>query len=518
MNLRISIYTIGQILKALGAFFILPLITSIIYGEVHAQMLFAFIVPALLSISIGSVLTMRPPEDRTFYAKEGLFIVGVSWIIISLIGALPFSIATLGDSNFADLNYIDWFFESASGFSTTGSSILHVGANGNQIDLMFNGGYRGLLLWRSLTHWMGGMGVLLFIMAVLPSTSGASGLHLMQAESTGPSTGKLVSKVKGTARILYLIYTIMTIAEIILLAFAAIGDENMDFYQAIILSLGTAGTGGFAATSASVGQFGLYVQIVVMVFMALFGVNFNLYFLLIIGKIRDAIKSEEFRFYIAVITIGIIALTLNVSIALTNVLDYAASFWTTLQYTSFTAISLVTSTGYATCDFTLWPAFSTSILFSLMFIGACAGSTGGGFKCTRVLILVKSAFKSCMKVINPNAVYSVKMDGKKLDNEIVKSVNTYFVVYLLIFVFSALLVSIDSAALGTTNQTMTIISSVMATLNNIGPGLTSIIGPSGDFYSFSYGIKILFSVLMLFGRLEIYPILMLFSPKTYSRQ
>lgn len=516
MNVRIVFYHIGQIMRVLAAFLVVPLFTSLICGELTFRMACAYVVPMLVSLGVGFVLTRSRPADTSFYAREGLLIVGFSWIIISLLGALPFTIGTFGDARFADLSYIDWLFESVSGFTTTGSSILHTTAAGHQIDIMYASGYRGLLMWRSLTHWLGGMGVLVFVLAILPS-SGASGIHLMQAESTGPSIGKLVSRMRGTARILYVIYAVMTLVEILFLVIGSAFDEHMNFFHAIILSMGTAGTGGFAATSGSVGDFGLYVQIVVTIFMFLFGVNFNLYYMLLIGQIIGVIKREELRFYFLTLVGAILVLTFNVRLgADRGAVGYADSFWSSLQYTSFTAVSLMTSTGFATTDFTAWPTFSRALLLLLMFIGACAGSTGGGFKCSRFLILVKSAVVRCRKIVNPRAVYAVKMDGKRLDDDVVNGVSGYFVVYVLILFLSTLVICLDVGALGT-NPLETAFSSALTFFNNIGPGLTKAVGPSGDFFAFAVPTKILFSFLMLFGRLEIYPILMLFSPKTYSR-
>lgn len=516
MNVRIVFYHIGQILRVIAAFLVVPLFTSLVCGELTARLVCAFVVPMLVCLGIGFVLTRSKPEDTSFYAREGLLIVGFSWIIISLLGALPFAIGTFGDAEFADLSFIDWFFESTSGFTTTGSSILHATDGGHQIDLMYDLGYKGLLMWRSLTHWLGGMGVLVFVLAVLPSSS-ASGIHLMQAESTGPSIGKLVSRMRSTARILYVIYAVLTLVEILLLVIGSAFDGQMNFFHSVILSLGTAGTGGFAATSGSVGDFGLYVQIVVTVFMFLFGVNFNLYYMVLIGQVLGVFKREELRFYVLTLVTSMILLTFSVWLgADRTAVAYSDSFWSTLQYTSFTAVSLMTSTGYATVDFTSWPTFARALLLLLMFIGASAGSTGGGFKCSRFLILVKSAFVRCRKIINPRAVYAVKMDGKRLDDEVVGSVSGYFVVYTLILLLATLLISLDVSALGD-NQLATAFSSALTFLNNIGPGITKTVGPSGDFFAFAPLTKLLSSLLMLFGRLEIYPILMLFSPKTYSR-
>lgn len=503
-----------------------PFVTCLAYGETSAQMLIAFVAPMLVGLGVGYILTRARPASTTFFAKEGLLIVGFSWIVISLLGALPFQIATLGDPNFADMTFVDWLFESVSGFTTTGSTVLHTVEGGHQIDLMAATGYRGLLMWRSLTHWLGGMGVLIFILAVLPSSSGASAIHIMQAESTGPSVGKLVSRVSSSARILYLIYAVMTVALVGLLALdmplPSDAPQEVDFYNALILSFGTAGTGGFAATSASLGACSLYVQIVVTVFMFLFGVNFNLYFMILIGKFTEILKSEELRFYVLATAVAIVSVTFNVWATFAWVTEGEMTmyndFGSCLQYASFSVVSCMTSTGFSTADFALWPAFSRIVLLILMFIGACAGSTGGGFKCSRFLILIKSILTSCRRILNPHAVYTVKMNGKKLDDNVVRGVYGYFFVYLLILVGVTVILCFDVPAAAGNDPILTSFTSVLACLNNIGPGITQAVGPSGDFYSFHIVVKLILSLVMLLGRLEIYPILMLFSPKTYTRQ
>ncbi|MBQ7226915.1 MAG: TrkH family potassium uptake protein [Clostridia bacterium] len=515
MNFKVVAYNLGQILKAVAFLMALPLLSAVIMGETSAQLLFAFIVPMLIGLALGFSLSSQKPEDSTFYAKEGFVIVGLSWILISLLGALPFTIGTFGNPYFADLSYVDWLFESVSGFTTTGSSILHLTPYGHQIDLMYSCG-RSLLLWRSLTHWIGGMGVLIFILAVLPS-SGASAIHLMQAESTGPTVGKLVSRMSSTARILYIIYAVMTVVQIGVLSISCAFDESMNFFHALVLSLGTAGTGGFAATSASVGEFGLYVRVVVTVFMFLFGINFNLYFCLLLGKVKDFFKNEELRLYVLILVGAILITTFNVWLSLGETVSEYKSFGETLGIASFTAVSLMTTSGFAVADFTLWPALSQGALLALMFVGASAGSTGGGFKCSRFLLLVKSAVVRVRKVLNPRAVYSVKMDGKKVSDEVITGVNGYFVVYALILILSTFVLLFDAGALGDT-PLLSAFSTALSALNNIGPGMTTALGPSGDFYAYNIGMKLLLSLLMLFGRLEIYPILFLVSPRTYSRK
>lgn len=536
MNFKIVTFTIGQILKTLAAFMVIPLVVSLAFGETSANQIFSFVVPIMLCLVLGFILANRRPEDTTYYAREGLLIVGFSWIIISLIGALPFTIATYGDPDFADMTYIDWLFESVSGFTTTGATVLHDAPTGigNQIDIM-NGSvisgrhYCGLLLWRALTHWMGGMGMLIFILAILPTSSdGASSIHIMQAESTGQSVGKLVSRVGRSARILYLIYTVMTaLLFCMLLIDMAIptgdGIQQMDAFNAAIFALSTAGTGGFAAVSTSAAGFSLYVQIMLIVFMFLFGVNFNIYFLVLVRKFKDAFRSEELRFYCITVLVAIFAITLNLCISGLNAGSSAVhayeykSFGTALKDSTFTVVSCMTSTGFATTDFDTWPVFARVTLLLLMFIGACAGSTGGGFKCSRFLVLIKSMWVSCKRVINPHAVYIVKLNGKKVNDEVTQGVFGYFVLHLTILIAVTVILSFDPFA-AADDTVLTSLSSSMACLNNIGPGLTPTVGPMANFFGYTVGMKCVLSVEMLIGRLEIFPILMLFNPKTYSRQ
>lgn len=549
MNFRIVTYTIGQILKVLAAFLVIPLIVSVCCGEIGGEFalqgLLAFIVPILLCLSLGFILTCKRPKETTYYAKEGLLIVGFSWVVMSLIGAIPFSIGTYGNPYFADLTYFDWLFESVSGFTTTGASILHgVGADEaiSQIDIMsgvsvLGAGthYYALLLWRSLTHWIGGMGMLIFILAILPSSSnGASSIRLMQAESTGQSVGKLVSRVNRTARILYLIYAGMTVLLFLLLllgmAIPSDGARTIDPFNAVIFALSTAGTGGFAAVSTSAAEFGLYVQIMLIVFMFLFGVNFNMYFLLFTRKFKDILRSEELRFYFFFLIAVIFVMTLNV--CLSNVFEtyskYGNGFGDLLKDTVFSAVACMTSTGFSVAhevapkvflgDFSLWPTFSVMMLFLLMYVGACAGSTGGGFKCSRFIVLAKSMWMSCKRIINPNAVYVVRLNGKRVDEEVTRGVLGYFIIYLIILVLVTLILSFDPFVTAQDGGSfLTALSSSLTCLNNIGPGLTKAVGPAGNFFGYTIGMKIVMSVEMLIGRLEIFPIVMLFNPRTYSR-
>lgn len=517
MNVRMVLYTMGQVLRVFAVFLIVPLVTAAVSGETSARSLSAFLVPMIVCLALGSLLCLRRPSDTSFYAREGLIIVGFGWIAISLLGALPFAIGTYGDPRFADLTYVDWLFESISGFTTTGSSVLHSTPYGHQVDIMYESGYRGLLMWRSLAHWIGGMGILVFILAVLPSVSMASGIHLMQAESPGPTVDKLVSRMRGTARILYLIYAAMTLLQIGLLLIAIPFDGAMNVFHAVIVSFGTAGTGGFAATSGNIGDFGPYVRAVVAVFMFLFAVNFNIYYMILLGRLRAALGREELRFYFFMVVASIALVTVNVWLAAPDYPGMTPGLGGALGDAAFAVVSCVTSTGFATADFSYWPAFSRALLLLLMFIGGNAGSTCGGFKCSRFLILVKSVVVRCRKTLSPNGVYTVRLDGKRVADETVRGVNGYFVLYAAILLAATLLLCLDPCTATTGQPLLTAFSSSVTCFNNVGPGMTTLVGPMGDFSAYALPSTLLLGVLMLCGRLEIYPILMLFSPRTYRR-
>jgi trk system potassium uptake protein TrkH len=384
---------------------------------------------------------------------------------------------------------VDAFFETASGFTTTGASIL------KEVESL----PKGILFWRSFTHWLGGMGVLVLTLAVLPSV-GASSFHIMKAEATGPSTEKLVPKLGQTAKILYTIYTVMTAAQIILLLIA-----GMPLYDSLIHAFGSAGTGGFSNRNLSVGAYGnVYIEIIITVFILLFGVNFSLYFQILKGNIRNFFKDAEFRFYIGTVLIAIVVITIQLFS------NGIFSVGQSLRHSSFQVASIITTTGYATTDFNLWPALSKCVLVVLMFIGASAGSTGGGVKCIRILLLLKIAKREVAKVIHPRAVHTVKSGGKVVDDEILSETMAFFFIYIAIFTVSFLLVSLDGKDLTST------VTSVVATISNIGPGL-EVVGPMGNFSSFSGFSKVIFSFCMIAGRLELIPMLILFSPQAWKR-
>ena len=478
MNYKLIIHTLGKILLIEALLLIFPLIINFIYQENN---LFAFALTISILMVVGTLLIMVKPKDKRMFVREGFVIVGLAWIVLSLFGALPFTLS--GEIP----NYIDAFFETVSGFTTTGASIL------NDVEAMS----KSMLFWRSFTHWIGGMGVLVFVLAILPNSEGQN-IYLLKAESTGPQVGKLVSKVRFTARILYIIYLGLTLLEVILLL---LGKNTL--YESIVMSFGTAGTGGFGIYADSVGGFNIYSQVVIAIFMMIFGINFNIYYLVLIGKIKQAIKSEELRWYLIIILLSTTMITANLMINLNQ------TFGIALKDAYFQVSSIMTTTGFATVDFNLWPTFSKTILIIIMFVGGCAGSTGGGIKVSRIVILFKSLKREIQKLLHPNSVAPIKMEGEVVDGTVVKGVNVYFAFVMILLFTGTLLVSFDGLDFTST------FTGVVACINNIGPGL-SLVGPMGNFDCFSYFSKIILSILMLIGRLEVYPILILFLPKTWT--
>ena len=472
-------YIIGRILLTEAALLVLPLLVTFLYGESPVP----FLIPILLLALCGGAMGWKKPKSTALYARDGLAVVALAWICMSLFGALPFVLS--GDIP----NYVDAFFETVSGFTTTGSSIL------TEIEPLSRGG----LFWRSFTHWVGGMGVLVFVMAILPMNDG-HGMHLMRAEVPGPTVGKLVSRMSDTAKILYSIYLVMTVVEIVLLL-----AGGMPLYDAAIHAFGTAGTGGFSCRNLSVGAYdSVYFDVVIGVFMLLFGVNFNLYYFLLIRRFRDVLHSEELRAYLLIVAASVLAIAVNIS-------HLYQSFAASLRYAFFQVSSIITTTGYATADFNAWPAFSKAILVILMFVGACAGSTGGGMKVARIVILAKTSVCDMRKMLHPNAVATVRFEGKPIGEKNIRSVHLFLTVYLIVFTISCLLLSLEEMYLVTT------FTAVAACMNNIGPGL-EVVGPMGNFAAFSPWAKVLLSFDMLVGRLEIFPMLLLFAPSIWKRK
>ncbi len=477
MNYKMISYILGWILIFEGMFLAVPGITALFFGE---SALWSYLLSISICLLIGSLLILKKPQKRQLYAREGCVIVSLSWIVLSAFGALPFFLS--GEIP----NYVDALFESVSGFTTTGASIL------NDVEAI---SYASRM-WRSFSHWVGGMGVLVFIMAFIP-LSGGQNMHILKAESPGPSVSKLVPRVKTTAMLLYSIYLVLTLIEFILLLCG-----GMTPYEAINTAFATGGTGGFGFYNSSMGSFSPYIQIVVTVFMLLFSVNFNCYFLLMTRKIKDAFNLELRTFLIMYISATAL-ITLNI----------AGSFKSAgeaLRNSAFTVASIMSTTGFSVVDFNQWPEISRTLLVILMFIGSCAGSTCGGIKISRVIILFKGMAKELHTMIQPHQVKKIKMDSHTIDHETVRSVNVFMVAYLMIFIISLVIISFDN------HDLITSFTAVATTINNVGPGL-EMVGPSSNFSFFSDPAKIVLIFDMLAGRLELFPMLLLFTPATWKK-
>ena len=477
MNYKMIRNILGWLMLFEAGFMLVPLITGICFGEVETK---SFAVTILLCASIGGICVWNKPKDPVLYAREGFVIVSLSWIVLSLLGAIPFFISG------AIPSYLDAVFETVSGFSTTGASIL------TEVESL----PKCMLMWRSFTHWVGGMGVLVFIMAFMP-LSGGQNMHIMKAESPGPSVSKLVPRVKTTALILYSIYLVMTFIMFIMLLCG-----GMNVFESLTTAFGTAGTGGFGVRNDSMTSYSPYIQWVVTAFMLLFSVNFSCYYLILVGRVKDAFNAEV-RTFVTVVGVAILILTLNVR-GLFDTLGEG------VRHVAFTVATLISTTGFSTVDFNAWPELSRCLLVLIMFIGACAGSTGGGLKISRLMILIRGAFNEIGSLIFPRRVKRVTVDGHPVDAEIVRTTNVYITWYLLVFVASVILISFDDFDL------ITNFTAVTATINNIGPGL-NMVGPTGNFAHFSVASKLVLMFDMLAGRLELFPMLVLFSPKTWKK-
>lgn len=479
MNHRMVFNTIGKMVWAEAILLVLPYVVSLIYKEACAS---SILITIGVAAVIGTLLLLVfKKKDDVIYSKEGFLTVSLSWIILSLIGALPFRLS--GEIP----HYIDAVFETVSGFTTTGASIL------TDVEAMS----RGLLFWRSFTHWIGGMGVLVFIMAIIPNVSKRS-IHIMRAEVPGPVKGKLVPKLRDTAKILYAIYIVLTIVEIFLLRLG-----NMPWFDSIVHSFGTAGTGGFGIKADSIASYSPYLQWVITVFMVLFGVNFNVYFLILIGRFKAILKSTELWAYFAVIAVSVLLISFNIYPIYNDISD-------TVREASFQVGSIITTTGYATDDFNLWPSFSKAILFALMLMGACAGSTGGGFKVSRVIILFKKIGSEIKRLLHPRSVKTITFEGKRLEEQTITGVAVYLAIYIVCFVLLFLAVSLDKFDFETN------FSAVAACFNNIGPGF-NVVGPAGNYADYNIFSKVVLSVAMLLGRLEIFPLIIVAMPATWSK-
>lgn len=484
MNVKNISRTVGLILLITGIFQLFPLLIAVIDHE--PRNILAYIESLCLILLVGSALLLfSRGGNRMFSAQEGFAATGLSWIFMSAFGALPFFLSGQIPS------YVDAFFEMVSGFTTTGASIL------TDVEALS----RCNLFWRSFSHWLGGMGVLVFLLAVVPGArkNGGTGIYLMRAESPGPSVDKLTPHLRQTAMILYGIYILLTALCIVCLLLG-----GMPVFDSFCIAFGTAGTGGFAIKNSSMGGYSYFLQTVVTVFMFLFGVNFSLYYMLLLRKFKAVFKNEELRLYFGIAASSIVLIAINISCMYNTVYE-------AVHHAAFQVVSIMTTTGYGTVDFEQWPAFSKAILLSLMFIGASAGSTGGGLKVSRVLLLMKSIRRTIRKALHPRRVQPVYMDGRAVSEEVCDNVNAYLAIYCVILVLSFAIISVDGFSIGTN------FSAVASCFNNIGPGF-ELVGATQNFSIYSDLSKIILSLDMLLGRLEIFPLLLLLSPDTWSRR
>ena len=483
MNVKMMGKFISQMVAIEAVFMVPALIISLCMGEMAAVEGFLLTLGIMVLVSGVLYLSCRK-AGRLFGAREGLVCVGFSWIILSLLGCLPFVFS----GNIP--KFIDAFFETVSGFTTTGASIV---PSVEALD-------KGILYWRSFSHWLGGMGVLVFLLAIAPSGKGTGfTMHLLRAESPGPDVGKLVPKMKQTAVILYGMYVVLTVLDIIFLL-----AGGMSLFEAVCTAFGTAGTGGFGVKNDSIASYSPYLQNVTTVFMLLFGVNFSIYYLLLLRQFRAVFRDEELRLYLGVVLVSIVMIVLNVR-PLYNTLEE------TVRHAAFQVSSIITTTGYATTDFDLWPSFSKTILLALMVIGASAGSTGGGIKCIRVLLLFKILRRNIRQILNPRKVMVVRNNGKPVDEKVLANTNAYLAAYVVIIIISTLLISLDGFDFETN------LSAVLACFNNIGPGMAAV-GATCNYAAYSVASKLVLSANMLAGRLEIFPILVLLSRSTWTRR
>lgn len=482
MNKKLVFSVTGRLLTAMSLILLLPMIVSLIYRE---KSFLAFLITSVISLVLGMALTfLTRNHNRVIYAKEGFLVVALAWVCASLIGSLPFVISGEVPS------FVDALFETVSGFTTTGASVI---ANVESLS-------HGMLFWRSFTHWIGGMGVLVFIIAFVNNISDRS-IHILRAEMPGPIVGKLVPRAKDTSKVLYIMYIALTLAEVAFLMFG-----GMDLFESLVHSFGTAGTGGFGIKNSGISGYSPYIQWVIGAFMLIFGVNFNLYYLLLIKKFKAAFKSSELWTYLGIVLTSTLLITFNIR-------GIYSSLSETVRHAFFQVSSLVTTTGFATTDFNLWPSFSKGIIFILLFTGACAGSTAGGIKVSRIVIMFKMISKEIKRMIHPRCVATVKLDGKELEDHTQRSVVTYFAVYMIIFFFLFLILTFDRSSF----DLETNISAAAACFNNVGPGLAGV-GPASSYAAYSDFSKLVLSAAMLFGRLEIFPILIAIIPSTWTKR
>ena len=485
MNYSIAKNLLGKILIIIAILMVLPLIVAICYQENLLNM-FAFLIPMVVLFGIGFLLNIKKAKDTRMSARDGFIIVGLTWILMSLCGAIPLMIS--GEVS----NFFDAFFEMSSGFTTTGASVI---PDITKIS-------HSILFWRSLSHWIGGMGILVFILAFIPESNEGSAVHILRAESPGPQAGKLVSKMKVTSRILYLIYITLTVILILLLWIGP--DKKMEFLNSVIYALGTAGTGGFSMDASGLKGYSSYSQYVIAIFMLLFGVNFSIFYLILIGSWKEVFKNEELKAYFIIVVASVLIVSVNIYSIYQNI-------ETSFRQALFQVASIISTTGYSSANFDTWPTMSKIILIFVMVTGACAGSTAGGVKITRIIIVIKSTLRKIKNMVSPRKVEIIKVDGKPLNESVIDSVQSYIVVYIIIFLLCSLLISIDNFDL------VSNLTASLTCLSNVGPGL-GIVGPHGSFADFSWFSKFILSLEMIAGRLELFPLLILFSPRAWTRR
>ena len=477
MNTSIIRYILGSVLKIEGFLLLIPVVCSLIYHESEGT---AYIFVAFLCLICGVIFTLRKPKETIFYLKEGCVTTAFSWILLSFFGAIPFTITGEIPS------FLDALFETVSGFTTTGASVL------SDVEALSHTS----LLWRCFTNWIGGMGVLVFLLAIIPM-SGGSNINLMRAESPGPSVGKLVPKMRTTATLLYSIYLFLTAIEFLILILC-----NMPTFDALCTSFATAGTGGFGIKNSSIGDYSIAIQWVVTIFMILFGVNFNAYFFILVKDFKKAFTMEEVRAYFGIVIAAVVMISVNIYHSCNGVFDAVTK-------SAFQVATVMTTTGFSTTDFDLWPSFSKTVLVLLMFIGACAGSTGGGIKVSRIIVVIKAFIKEAFSYIHPKSIRHLNMDKQPIKHEVIRSINVFFNTYIALFVLSLLLVAIEGQSMQTN------LTAVVAAINNIGPGLEGV-GPTQNFGFFSPLSKIVLMFDMLAGRLELFPMVLLFHPTIWK--
>ena len=490
MNYKSVFYILGRIFLVLGLLMLLPLSVDVYYnlnGFEEAPYR-SFLIPIALLFIFGGLLQLCKPKKLNIYAKDGFVICGLAWILISIFGALPFVISGCIPS------FIDAFFETASGFSTTGASIL------TEIHSL----PKSILFWRSFTHWIGGMGILSFLIAIIPKSHGNS-MYIMKAEVPGPKAGKVSAKISESARTLYIIYFVMTLLEIVVLFFGSrIEGSNIRFFDSVVTAFATAGTGGFSVLNNSIlGYNSAFTEWTIIIFMFLFGVNFNLYFYFITRNFKSVLKDEEFRAYVIINLLCVFLITLNV-------MNLYSNLGTAIRDCFFAVNTVMSTTGFCTADFNNWPTFSRILLVMLMFVGCSAGSTGGGVKVSRIVLYFKQLVRDFGQMLRPNKVINIRMNGRTVEGNVMKGVNSYLVAYVITLVVSIVLISLNGF------DTTSTVTSVVSCMNNIGPGL-EIVGPTGNYAAFSDFSKLVLSFDMLAGRLELFPILILLAPNTWRK-